>query len=115
MLGGVLLHVVPAAGHVDFAVDADSRLNVFYGAFQVMHNAAVFSVGYFRDAKFVIIICYRDVAGVVDLAAAGGVKGGAVKNDGRARRVLNLADFGVEVVEERVVVVEALGHGKGLF
>jgi len=32
VLGGVLLHVVAAAGGVDLAVDAGSGLNIFDGA-----------------------------------------------------------------------------------
>jgi len=51
----------------------------------------------------------------VNLAAAGGVEGGVVENDRRARRVNDLPHFGVEVVEEGVVVIEAIGHSEGLF
>ena len=47
-----------------------------------------------------------------DLSVAGGVKGGAVEDERRTRAVGEFADFGVEVVEEGVVVVEAGGHGQ---
>ena len=49
-------------------------------------------------------------AGVVDLAAAGGVEGGAVENDCWARGFDHRTDFGVKMVEKRIVVVEAVGH-----
>jgi hypothetical protein len=52
-----------------------------------------------------------DYAGVEDLAAAGGIEGGAVENDSRARSLGYVTEFGIESVEERVVIVEAVGHG----
>jgi hypothetical protein len=53
-------------------------------------------------------------ASVVDLAAAGGVESGAVENERRARGFDDRADFGVEVVEEGILVVEAAGHEKSV-
>ena len=50
----------------------------------------------------------------MDLAAAGRVEGGAVENDGWARSFGDVADFGVEVVEEGVVIVKAFSHGKAV-
>ena len=46
----------------------------------------------------------------MDLAAAGGVKGGAVEGDCRSRGFSDVANLGVEGIEEGVVVVEASGH-----
>ena len=51
----------------------------------------------------------------MNLASAGGVEGGAVENECGTWRVNDVAHFGVEVVEEGVVVVEALGHSERLF
>jgi hypothetical protein len=56
-----------------------------------------------------------DWAGGLSLASAGGIEGRAVENERRAGRVSDLAHFGVEVVEEGVVVVEATGHSERLF
>ena len=52
MLSGVLLHVVAAAGGVDFAVDAGSGLQIFQWGIEVVDDLAVFGVGDFGDAKF---------------------------------------------------------------
>ena len=74
-----------------------------------MDDVAVFSVGDFGHAEFGFV---RDQpASVVDLAAAGGVEGGAVENDGWTRGFEDGADFGVEVVEEGIVIVETVGQG----
>ena len=73
-----------------------------------MDDVAVFGVGDFGDAEFGV--GRDDRARVVDLAAAGGVERGAVENQRWARRFDHRADFGVEVVEKGVVVVEAVGH-----
>ncbi len=116
MLSGVLLHVVAAACGIDLAVDAGSGLEGFslrivQRGFEVVHDSAVFRVGDFGDSEFGV--CVRsDPSGVEYLAAAGGIEGGAVENERRARGVEDFADFGVEVVEERIVVVEACGHGE---
>ena len=52
VLGGVLLHVVAAAGGVDFAANAGSGLYVFQWSFEVVDDVAVFGVGDFGDAEF---------------------------------------------------------------
>src|ERR1700693_1766771 len=114
MLGGVLLHVVTAAAGIDFTVYAGSGLNIFQRSFEVMDDMAVLGVGNFRDAEFGAVIRSGDggsnPAGVVDLAAAAGVEGGAVENQRWARVFDHLAHFGVKVVEKRIVVVKAVGH-----
>jgi hypothetical protein len=76
-----------------------------------MHDAAVFGVGGFGDAEFVVVVGYGDVPGVVDLSAAGGVEGGAVENEGWTWGFDYLVYFGVEVIEKGILVVEAVGHG----
>src|SRR6202035_2065625 len=113
---------IAAAAVVDFAADAGSGLHVFDWSFEVVDDVTVFGVGDFGDAEFgggvgVGIgggrgggFWRRDPAGVVDLSAAGGVEGGAVENERRARGLDDRADLGVEVVEEGVAVVEAVGH-----
>ena len=113
MLSGVLLHVVAAAEAVDFGVDVRAGLErglveVALG-FEVVDDASVFGVGDFGDFELRVSRC--DGAGVVDLASAGGIEGRAVEDERRARGVNDVTDFGVEVVEEGVVVVEAVGHG----
>jgi hypothetical protein len=111
----VLLHVVTAAGYIDFAMDARAGLEVlqqrvFYRSFQVVDYVAVFSVGYLGYAEFVVVVGYGDVAGVVDLAAAGGIEGSAVENYGWARSFEDFSYFCFEVVEKGIGVVEAVGH-----
>jgi hypothetical protein len=73
----------------------------------VDHSAA-FGIGDFGDAKFRVRVG-TDPACVEDLAAAGGIEGGAVENQPRTGRLEDLADFRVEIVEERIVVVETGG------
>ena len=51
----------------------------------------------------------------MSLASAGGIEGGAVENERRPGRVSDLTHFGVEVVEEGVVVVEAIRHSERPF
>src|SRR5271169_1862411 len=98
MLRGVLLHVIAAAGSVDFATNAGSGLHVLEWGVQVVDNSTVFSVGNFGDAE--LGIGRDDEAGVVDLAAAGGVEGRAVENEPRARGFDHRAHFGVKVIKE---------------
>jgi hypothetical protein len=80
--------------------------------FEVVDDVAVFGVGDLGDAKFGGGVFSGEPAGVVKLAAAGGIEGGAVENERGTRGFEDWVDFGVEVVEEGVVVVEAVGHGK---
>ena len=117
MLAGVLLHVIAAARGVNLAVDAGSGLQgslveIALG-FDVVDDAAIFGVGDFGDAE--LAGGRREPSRIVNLASAGGIEGGAVENERQAGRVSDLAHFGVEVVEEGVVVVEAIGHGERLF
>ena len=51
MLRGVLLHVIAAAGGVNFAMDAGSRLRILERGFQVVDNVAVLGVGDFGNAE----------------------------------------------------------------
>jgi hypothetical protein len=45
----MLLHMVAAAGSVDFAPDAGSGMRVFQRRFQVVDDPAVFGFGDFGD------------------------------------------------------------------
>src|ERR1700740_3112356 len=74
---------------------------------------AIFRVGNFGDLD--LFTAERDRTGVKYLAAAGGIEGSAVENDCRTRCLVDFADFGVEVVQERVVVVEAVRHGRRIY
>ena len=108
MLSGVLLHVIATAGGVNLAADARSGREIFDRSFEVVDDSAIFSVDDFGDAES--FGAGFDRAGVENLPAAGGVEGGAVEDEGGAGISTDLCDFGFEVVEERIVVVEAVGH-----
>ena len=108
MLGRVLLHVIAAAGRVDFATNRGSGLRVLEGSFQVMDDVPVFGIGGFGDTVF--LISRNQPARVVDLAAAGGIERRAVENDRRARGFDHRADLCVKIVEKRIVVIEAVRH-----
>ena len=77
-----------------------------------MDDLAVFGVGDFGDPHLgrVVGIASKDPSRVEDLSSAGGIKGGTVENQRRTRGFGRLPNFGIEVVEERVVVVKAVGH-----
>jgi hypothetical protein len=114
VLPGVLLHVVTPARGVNLAADEGSGLHILYRRFEVVDDLAVFGVSDFGDPHLgrVVRIASKDPSCVEDLSAAGGIKGGTVENQRGTRSFCRLANFGVEVVEERIVVVEARGHGK---
>ena len=99
VLAGVLLHVVEPAGPVDAAGrPAGERLGRAGGrCARLVHHV--------EDGD------PAEPAGVVRLAAGGGIEGGAVEIDPAA--VLGpVHDGGVEVAEVGVGVVQALGHGR---
>ena len=79
--------------------------------FEIVHDLAVFAIGDFGDAKFGVGVG-GDPSGVEYLAAARGVEGGAVENECGPRVVGDIEDFSVEVVEEGILVVEAVRHGE---
>ena len=108
MLARVLLHVVTAASGVDDAVDARSRLRRQGAIFEVMQDAVLFVVENFRDPQ----LAGRnfDPARIEQLAAAGGIKGGAVEHDRGAVSGDEFGDLGVKFGEKRISVIEALGH-----
>ena len=113
VLSGMLLHVVTATGGVDLAMDAASGLEVSERRFEVVNDSPVFRVGHFGDAEF--LATGNNPTRVVDLAAAGGIEGRAIKDYGRTVSSGKLFDFGIEVVKEGIVVVEAVGHGLGIY
>jgi hypothetical protein len=78
-----------------------------------MDNAAIFGIGDFNDAE--LAGGRREPSRIVNLASAGGIEGGAVEDKRWAGRASDVAHFGVEVVKEGVVVVEAIGHSERPF
>ena len=101
---------------IDLTADAGSGLEGFFlrvvqRGFEVVHDSAVFRVGDFGDSQLGVGVG-GDPSGVEDLPATRGIEGGAVENQRGTRGVEHFADFGIEVVEEGIVVVEARGHGE---
>src|SRR5689334_20077514 len=107
MLAGVLLHMIAAASDVDGTVDTSSPQRGD-GSFEKVKNEAVVIFGDFDDVG--ARVRQSDRAGVKDLAAAGGIKSGAVEDERRTRIGDGVDDFGVEFVEKRIVIVEMVGH-----
>ena len=75
-----------------------------------MDDAAVCRVGNFGHGE--LFITGQNDSPVVYLAAAGGIERGAVQHDPRPWAFHDLPHFGIEIVEERVVVIEALCHAQ---
>ena len=75
-----------------------------------MDDAAVFGVGNFGHGNS--FISGRNDSPVMYLAAAGGIERGAVQNYSGLWAFADLSHLGIEVVEERVVVIEALCHAQ---
>jgi len=79
----------------------------------VVHHAAIFGLRYLGDAEF-FLRRRRQPARVVTLATAGGIESSAVEIDAvtgidfRCRD--HLGDLAFKLVEERIVVVEAIRH-----
>ena len=109
MLPGMLLHVVTASCGVNMALNASSGLQVFNGSFEIMNDSPIFCVGRFGDAEF--LIAGNDPASVVDLPSAGRIEGSAIENQGGTVGCWEFLNFGFEVVEKGIVVVEAVCHG----
>src|SRR5208283_491018 len=117
MLPSMLLHVVAPAGGVDFAVNRDTWLKPARPTFDDVQNVA---------GRFVFLHVDHAYAsagsdgihgsGVEVLAAAGGVKGGAVQSD-QSIPILPICDGrnrGIEFQQRRIVVVQAFGHVSSL-
>jgi hypothetical protein len=51
VLGGMLLHMIAAAGGIDLAVDAGSGLHVLEWGIEVMDDLTVFGIGDFGDVE----------------------------------------------------------------
>src|SRR5262249_48096258 len=109
MLTGVLLHVVAAAGRVNAAVNSGSRRD---RCGSEMEDAAIFFVRDVDNRNFPVA-GERELSRVMDLATASRIERRAVQHHGVPAVTLERLDHaGVEVVEERIVVVETLGHTK---
>ena len=78
-----------------------------------MDDAAVCCVGNFGHGE--LFITGQNDSPVVYLAAAGGIERSPVQDYPRLWAFRDLPNFGVEVVEERVVVIEALCHAQIIF
>src|ERR1700758_2732321 len=74
-----------------------------------MNDPPVFRVSYLGDSEF--LVAGNDPAGIVDLPSAGRIEGGAIEDYRGTVSSGKFLDFGIEVVEEGIVVVEAVGHG----
>src|ERR1700758_2521088 len=74
-----------------------------------MNDPPVFCVSYLGDSEF--LVAGNDPAGVVDLPSAGRIKGGTIEDYSGTAGRWEFLNFGFEVVEEGIVVVEAVGHG----
>ena len=110
MLSSVLLHVIPPAGGINLATDSAPGPDLLRWCFQIMDDVAVFRVGYFGHNE--LFVTGRNDSPVVYLAAAGGIERSAVQHYPRFWAFADLLHFGIEVVEERVVVIQALCHAQ---
>jgi len=109
MLSRVLLHVVATPAGIDRTMNSSSRSQ---GLPSEVQNTAVFLVRDFRNRYFPLVHQHQP-AGIVYLAAAGGIKRSAVENDGMFALALNrFDDLGIEGVKKRVVIVETVSHEK---
>src|SRR5262245_31790185 len=107
MLSGMLLYVIAPAGSVNAAVDGRAG-NHRRG--RDVKDAAVLFVHNFVN-RHCAIVCKDKLARIVHLSAAGRIEGRAIEYDRMLSVALDRLDHtGIEVVEERVVIVEALGH-----
>src|SRR5215472_8154781 len=111
MLARVLLHMIATPGGIDAAVNRGSRSQRLSGE---MQDTAVFLVRDFGNRYFPFVSQHQP-AGIVNLAAAGGIKRGAIENDGVPAFALNVFDdASIKGVEKRVVVVEASSHKRAV-
>jgi hypothetical protein len=81
---------------------------------QKMQDVSVFSFRDFRDAQPAgfWLSSRNDPPSVKHLSAAGGIKRGAIQNEGRTRiHRSDIAYFRVELVQEGVVIIKVLSHG----
>jgi hypothetical protein len=107
VLAGVLLDVIKTTSGIHCAMYRSSGSKRLAGK---MQDAPVFVVGDLNNRDLPSIGNKR--AKIVHLAAAGGIERSSIKHN----RVLPIArkrfdHAGIEVVEKRVVVIEAFSHG----
>ena len=108
MLARVLLHMIATPGGIDAAVNRGSHSERLSGE---MQNTAVIFIRNFGNRYFPLVLELQP-SGIVNLASAGGIESRTVENNCVLALALNgFDDAGIEGVEERVVVVEAVSHG----
>src|SRR6478609_10858239 len=106
VLAGVLLHVVTSSRGIDGAMNLRSQSQRLR---RKVKDASVFFVGNFSDGNLLAVGCQRTE--IVYLAAAGRIEGGTVEHKGRPAIALErFHHASVKVVEERIVIVEAVSH-----
>lgn len=104
VLSGVLLHMVTPACGIHAAVDLSSRRKRRGGEVQ---DASIFLVRDFANGD--LLAFSGQDAKIVNLAAAGRIKRGAVEHDGRPSIAVERFDHAsVKVVKKRIVIVEAI-------
>jgi len=112
VLARMLLHVIAPTRIVDPAAHLHSLLRRLLGL-QVVNNSAVFPFLHLRHAEPRIGRGFQP-AGVKDLASAGGIEGGAIKNDAVPRvdggRGNDLDNLAIKLTQKRIVVVQTLAH-----
>jgi hypothetical protein len=84
MLARMLLHVMAATVNVNQTVNAASLLNRSC-IFENVEDLSVVSFDDFGYAQSVAFVRRKEPARVENLAAAGGIEGGAIQNDGKTR------------------------------
>ena len=107
MLTGVLLHVVAAAQGID---QAPHWLSGNQRCGSNVMNGPIFFVRDIQHRDFGFVL-QNENAGVMDLSAAGGIKGCSVQHDCTFTLAIpDLKHARIEGVEEGIVVVETVGH-----
>src|SRR5258708_2536647 len=98
--------MIAAADRIDAAMHLSSNGQWLR---RKVKDAPSFIVANFRDGDLPAICCHHSE--IVHLTAACGIKSCAVKHDDRPALALKSFDHArVEVVEKRIVIVEAVSH-----
>jgi hypothetical protein len=102
--------VVTPTVSVNQAMNAAARLDLRW-TFQEMKNATVFLLDHFGDPQLFRASLGNNPSRVKHLPPASGIKRCAIQNDSRTRIRDSHADYyRIEFVQERIVIIEVLGH-----